>query len=104
MVATHAEAVRGLNTFEIVKSAEGEVDLAVTPDAAVCQDCLEELFVFTLSFRWWWKTGAGIRQASPLAAVLGPTLCQVCARFRSILKWLGAEAGSKLRQIPKVLN
>lgn len=33
-----------LSRFEIIQSEQGDLDLSVTPDAAVCQDCLSELF------------------------------------------------------------
>jgi len=33
-----------LSDFRIIASEQGEVDLGVTPDAAVCHACLEELF------------------------------------------------------------
>lgn len=34
----------GLTQFKIIQSEQGDLDLSVTPDAAVCQDCLSELF------------------------------------------------------------
>ncbi|WP_415904098.1 carbamoyltransferase HypF [Neptuniibacter sp. QD48_55] len=34
----------GLAQFKIIQSEQGDLDLSVTPDAAVCQDCLSELF------------------------------------------------------------
>lgn len=40
----HAPVKVELTEFEIMKSEQGELDLSVTPDAAVCQECLSELF------------------------------------------------------------